>query len=174
MEELVVARLLMGVLGRDDAQVAREVTEAEEFLREVDDVVVQYERVRPRDVERDSGHGASQVCHCSAWAPPSSAISATGGEVAMHASLCGDELVGRDTPASPVRLQAGRRRRSAPGQEHEGRAEGQVHPERDRRLAVGPVRGDESEADDSGEDVGVEEPLQERDQADPGQREAYD
>ena len=112
MEELVVARLLMGVLGRDDAQVAREVTEAEEFLREVDDVVVQYERVRPRDVERDSGHGASQVCHCSAWAPPSSAISATGGEVAMHASCAATSWSG----GTRLRLRCGSRRVDAGGQ----------------------------------------------------------
>ena len=53
VQQLVVARLLVRVLGRDDAHVEREVAGAEEPLGEVDDVVVQDERVEARAVERE-------------------------------------------------------------------------------------------------------------------------
>ena len=59
-------------------------------------------------------------------------------------------------------------------EEHQRSAESHEDTEGERRLAVGPAGGHESEPDDDRQQVGVEERFEEVERADPGQAEAKD
>src|SRR5580700_7779167 len=96
MEQLVVARRLLRVLGGDDAHVAGEVRRAEESLGEVDDIVVQDERVEALAVERELRPGGVPRVPLARLRATHFGQLGRGREVAVYRILCGRQLVGRD------------------------------------------------------------------------------